>query len=94
MRPLLASGKLVAYNYVHLVRYNSNPGLDEENVSSPHVFFGGISVYLQQHSALFRNTPWFIDKLWDSEFALSRRAPLDPCQSKAARRAYGIDAGR
>jgi glycosyltransferase involved in cell wall biosynthesis len=56
--------------------------VDEENVSSPHVFFGGISVYLQQHSALFRNTPWFIDKLWDSEFALKaaarRSIPVNP----------------
>src|SRR6185295_1374421 len=44
--------------------------VDEQNVSDGHVFFGGISVYLQQQSALFRKTPWFIDKLWDSRFAL------------------------
>lgn len=43
---------------------------DEENVSHPRVFFGGISVYLEQHSALFRHTPWLIDKLWDSKLAL------------------------
>ncbi|MCC6389355.1 MAG: glycosyltransferase family 4 protein [Bryobacterales bacterium] len=56
--------------------------VDEENVSDRHVLFGGISVYLQQHSALFRKTPWFLDKLWDSGFALkaaSRRSiPVDP----------------
>ncbi|HET9358893.1 MAG TPA: glycosyltransferase family 4 protein [Vicinamibacterales bacterium] len=39
---------------------------DEENVSRPDVLFGGISVYLQQHSALFRRTPRFVDRLWDS----------------------------
>jgi glycosyltransferase involved in cell wall biosynthesis len=39
---------------------------DEANVSRPDVLFGGISVYLQQHSALFRRTPRFIDRLWDS----------------------------
>jgi glycosyltransferase involved in cell wall biosynthesis len=39
---------------------------DEPNVSRAHVLFGGISVYLQQHSALFRKTPRFVDRLWDS----------------------------
>ncbi|HEX5735877.1 MAG TPA: glycosyltransferase family 4 protein [Blastocatellia bacterium] len=43
---------------------------DEENVSQDKVFFGGISVYLEQHSALFRKTPWLIDRLWDSKLAL------------------------
>ncbi len=36
---------------------------DEENVSLPRVFFGGVNVYLQQRFALFRHTPWFIDRL-------------------------------
>jgi hypothetical protein len=36
---------------------------DEENVSrQQQVFFGGISVYLEQHLPLFRKTPRFIDK--------------------------------
>lgn len=39
---------------------------DEANVSGEKVFFGGISVYLQQYSAIFRKTPWLLDKLWDS----------------------------
>jgi glycosyltransferase involved in cell wall biosynthesis len=39
---------------------------DEENVSRPDVLFGGISVYLQQYSALFRKTPRFLDRVWDS----------------------------
>jgi hypothetical protein len=39
---------------------------DEPNVSQSKVFFGGISVYLQQHLAVFRNTPWLLDRLWDS----------------------------
>jgi glycosyltransferase involved in cell wall biosynthesis len=43
---------------------------DELNVSDPRVFFGGISVYLEQHSALFRKTPWLLDRLWDSSWAL------------------------
>jgi glycosyltransferase involved in cell wall biosynthesis len=39
---------------------------DETNVSRSDVLFGGISVYLQQYSALFRKTPRFLDRLWDS----------------------------
>lgn len=39
---------------------------DEPNVSGDRVFFGGVSVYLQQHLSLFRHTPDFLDKLWDS----------------------------
>src|SRR5881409_3727901 len=39
---------------------------DEDNVSQKRVFFGGINVYLQQKSALFRHTPWFFDRLLDS----------------------------
>src|SRR5438270_7065380 len=43
---------------------------DETNVSQDRVLFGGISVYLEQHSALFRKTPWLLDRLWDSQWAL------------------------
>jgi glycosyltransferase involved in cell wall biosynthesis len=39
---------------------------DENNVSRDRVLFGGISVYLQQHVSLFRKTPRFLDRLWDS----------------------------
>src|ERR671920_2406288 len=43
---------------------------DEPNVSEPRVLLGGISVYLEQHSALFRRTPRLLDRLWDSKLAL------------------------
>ena len=60
---------------------------DEENVSQHRVFFGGISVYLEQHVPLFRHTPKLFDKLWDSEAALGfvakRSIAVDP-QSLAA----------
>ncbi len=39
---------------------------DEANVSRKEVFFGGISVYLEQKSALFRYTPRALDRLWDN----------------------------
>jgi len=38
---------------------------DDTNVSRRDVLFGGISVYLQQHSAIFRKLPRFLDRLWD-----------------------------
>lgn len=40
---------------------------DEANVSSDKVFFGGISVYLEQYVPLFRNSPRWLDRLWDSK---------------------------
>jgi glycosyltransferase involved in cell wall biosynthesis len=39
---------------------------DEENVSLKRLFFGGVNVYLQQQSALFRHTPSFVDRWFDS----------------------------
>ncbi len=44
-----------------------------ESTNSP-VLFGGISVYLQQSSALFRHAPKFLDRLWDSRWALNAAA--------------------
>jgi glycosyltransferase involved in cell wall biosynthesis len=39
---------------------------DEPNVSQDQVFFGGISVYLEQHVPLLRRTPKILDALWDA----------------------------
>ncbi len=55
---------------------------DEENVSQHRIFFGGISVYLEQHVPLFRHTPKLFDRLWDSEAALKM----------VARRSIAVDA--
>jgi glycosyltransferase involved in cell wall biosynthesis len=43
---------------------------DEPNVSDHRVFFGGISVYLQQHLPLFRHTPAIFDRVWDAPAVL------------------------
>ena len=57
---------------------------DERNVSGRQVFFGGISVYLEQHASVFRHTPRLLDRLWDSEWALrlatKRQIKVDPKQ--------------
>jgi glycosyltransferase involved in cell wall biosynthesis len=60
-RELLARG-----HDVTLVPVYTPTSPDEPNVSRRHVLFGGISVYLQQHSAFFRKTPRLLDRLWDS----------------------------
>lgn len=55
---------------------------DEENVSDSQVFFGGISVYLQQKSAIFRYSPAFLDRLlFDNSWTLR----------KASQRSIGVD---
>ena len=58
----------------------TNP--DEPNVSRDRVLFGGISIYLQQYIALFRKTPRFLDRLWDSPAVInafaSRSLSTDP----------------
>jgi len=55
---------------------------DEVNVSRGKVFFGGISVYLEQHMPLFRRTPWMLDRVWDwgpmLKFASKRQIKVDP----------------
>src|SRR5262249_26971229 len=58
----------------------TNPG--ERNVSLDRVLFGGISVYLQHHFPLFRRTPRFLDRLWDSPAVIrafaGRSISVDP----------------
>lgn len=44
---------------------------DEPNVSNHHVALGGISAYLEQYVPLFRKTPSWLDRLWDSKAVLS-----------------------
>jgi glycosyltransferase involved in cell wall biosynthesis len=60
-RELLARG-----HEVTLLPVYTPTRTDEPNVSRDRVLFGGISVYLQQHSSLFRRTPWLLDRLWDA----------------------------
>jgi len=44
---------------------------DEANVSHEKVFFGGISVYLEQYLSIFRSSPKWLDRLWDSKAMLN-----------------------
>jgi glycosyltransferase involved in cell wall biosynthesis len=55
---------------------------DEDNVSDGHVFFSGISVYLEQNFPLFRKTPAILDFIWDTpaviRAATGRGVSVDP----------------
>ena len=55
---------------------------DERNVSASRVLFGGVSVFLEQHVPIFRHTPAFLDRLWDStavlKLASKRQIKVDP----------------
>src|SRR5258707_14108654 len=55
---------------------------DEVNVSANRVFFGGISVYLEQKMTLFRKPPRFVDRLWESVCA-PRAAPKNDIRTPA-----------
>ncbi len=44
---------------------------DETDVSAPRVHYGGINVFLQQSSSLFRHTPWWLDRLLDARALLA-----------------------
>src|SRR5688572_11974801 len=55
---------------------------DERNVSRAQVFFGGISVFLEQQVPLFRHTPRVFDRLWDAPWVIRlasrRQIKVDP----------------
>ncbi len=55
---------------------------DETDVSIDRVFYGAINVYLEQKSALFRHTPWLVDRVLDARkligWASRRNVSIDP----------------
>ena len=80
----LAMALRAAGHDVQLIPTYTPTRTDEANASQDRVFLGGINVFLQQHLALFRRTPWVIDRLLDSP-ALLRLATrwgvsVDPAQ--------------
>ena len=62
---------------------------DEQSVSIDRVAFGGINVYLQQHSAIFRHTPWAFDRLLDSPACCV--GPTGRSAQRPARAAWAAD---
>jgi glycosyltransferase involved in cell wall biosynthesis len=78
----LASALLARGHDVVLTPVYTPTRTDERNVSQHHVAFGGVSVYLEQHSSIFRHTPRLLDRLWDAEWvikmATKRQIKVDP----------------
>jgi glycosyltransferase involved in cell wall biosynthesis len=66
----LAAELLSRGHEVHLIPTYTPLRTDEAGVSQSDVFLGGINVYLQQHSRLFRSMPPFLDRMWDSPSVL------------------------
>ena len=67
----LAAALMKRGNDVTLLPFYTPTLTDEENVSrQQRVFFGGISVYLEQHLSLFRHTPAMLDRLWDAPWVI------------------------
>jgi glycosyltransferase involved in cell wall biosynthesis len=61
----LASALIHLGHDVQLIPTYTPIRTDEVSVSTKRVFYGGVNVFLQQKSALFRKTPWLLDRLWD-----------------------------
>ncbi len=78
----LAAEMIARGHEVTLVPIYTPTLTDEQNVSQHKIFFGGISVYLQQYVSLFRKSPWLFDRLWDSasmlKLAARRSIPTSP----------------
>jgi glycosyltransferase involved in cell wall biosynthesis len=67
----LAAGLIARGHEVTLLPFYTPTLTDEPNVSrQQRVFFGGISVYLEQHLSMFRHTPALLDRLWDAPWVI------------------------
>ena len=80
VRALRARGIDVTFVPLYLPPVVDAEGLEDETP----VFFGGINVYLQQEFELFRNTPRWLDRLFDSRWMLKRAAAREGSTSAAA----------
>jgi glycosyltransferase involved in cell wall biosynthesis len=63
---LVRAMRKLGHDVIMVPLYLPLPAQKGEAVSSAPIFFGGINVYLQQKSSLFRKTPRWIDRLFDS----------------------------
>ncbi len=68
MRDNALAARLIKLGHdVTLLPFYTPTLTDEENVSrQQQVFFGGISVFLEQHSSLFRKAPRFLSRMLDA----------------------------
>ncbi len=68
LRDNALAARLIKHGHdVTLLPFYTPTLTDEENVSRhQQVFFGGISVFLEQHSAMFRKAPRFVSRMLDA----------------------------
>jgi glycosyltransferase involved in cell wall biosynthesis len=78
----LASALIARGHDVVLTPVYTPTTTDETNVSESRVFFGGVSVYLEQYVPLFRHTPALLDRIWDAspvlKLAAKHQIKVDP----------------
>ncbi len=78
----LASALLARGHDVVLTPVYTPTRTDERNVSQSQVFFGGISVFLEQQVPLFRRSPRVFDRIWDAPWVIrlasKRQIKVDP----------------
>jgi len=78
----LAAAMLRMKHDVSLIPTYTPIRTDESDVSIGRVFYGAINVYLEQRSAVFRHTPWLLDRMLDRpgllNWASRRGASVDP----------------
>lgn len=78
----LARGLIARGHDVTLIPLYTPLRTDETNVTRPDVLFGGISIYLQHRSALFRRLPRFVDRILDAPWLIrafaDRSVTTDP----------------
>lgn len=61
----LAGALLQAGHDVILIPTYTPTRTDEANQSAQRIFLGGLNIYLQHRFSFFRNSPEFLDRLWD-----------------------------
>jgi glycosyltransferase involved in cell wall biosynthesis len=67
---VLVRGLLRAGHDVHMIPLYTPLKLEDDSLPLEPVFFGGINVFLQQASAIFRHMPRFLDRVLDSRAIL------------------------
>jgi glycosyltransferase involved in cell wall biosynthesis len=67
----LAASLLARGEDVFLIPTYTPIRTDEQDVSIDRVFYGAINVYLEQKSALFRHTPWVVDRMLNGRSLLN-----------------------
>jgi glycosyltransferase involved in cell wall biosynthesis len=66
------AAKLIAMGHdVALIPTYTPIRTDETDVSVDRVFYGAINVFLEQKSALFRHTPWLVDRMLNTKGLLN-----------------------